>query len=313
MDLRTLPPLAALQRSLATSVEQVGGTHDEPEIYGGPTGDPGLVGGPASMSWEIHGDLASVLLAGLGAVIMEVLHPSVIAGVDAGTYRTQPERRARNTLGYVLRTTFGNTEAATRVIEQVKRIHGRVEGTRPDGIPYRALDPELIAWVHTCIPWAIMTAFERTNRPLSTAEKDRYLAEQAVVGRMGGAETVPETVAELTSYVEAMRPRLAVNAQTREFIDFLCGDSSLEPLSRRVRFDARQNVQLSMALQPEWAQRMTATRRPTWDRRVRLTPVLKLDARVLRWAIPEPTCKRLAVARVMGPGADGTGEVPAAA
>src|SRR3954449_2303935 len=99
MDLSALPPLAPIRRSLAASVEQVGGTHDEPDIYGGPAGDAGLVGGPGSMSWEIHGDLASVLLAGLGAVIMEVLHPSVIAGVDAGTYRTQPERRARNTLG----------------------------------------------------------------------------------------------------------------------------------------------------------------------------------------------------------------------
>src|SRR3954451_14895701 len=146
MNLRAHQPLAALRRSIVTSVEQVGGTHDEPEIYGGEPGDFGLAGGPASMSWELHGDLASVLLAGLGAVIMEVLHPSVIAGVDAGTYRTQPERRARNTLGYVLRTTFGNTESATRVIEQVKRIHGRVEGTRPDGVPYRALDPELVAW-----------------------------------------------------------------------------------------------------------------------------------------------------------------------
>ena len=108
-----------------------------------------------------------------------------------------------------------------------------MEGTRPDGVPYRALDPELIAWVHTSIPWSIMTAFERTNRPLSIAEKDRYLTEQAVIGRMGGADRVPETVAELDAYVEGMRPRLAVNEQTREFLDFLSGDISVGPLTRR--------------------------------------------------------------------------------
>ena len=298
MDLSALPPLAALRQSIVRSIEETGGRHDEPEIYSASPGDPGLTGGPTSMSWQLHGDMASVLLAGLGAVIMEVLHPSVIAGVDSGTYRTQPERRARNTLGYVLRTTFGTTEAATHLIEQVKRIHSRVEGTRPDGVPYRALDPELIAWVHTSIPWSIMTAYERTNRPLSTLEKDQYLTEQAVIGRMGGAEWVPETVAELESYVEDMRPRLAVNAQTREFLDFLCGDVSVEPLSRAVRFDARQNVALSMALQPRWAQRMTGTERPAWDRRLRLGPLLRVDAAALRWAIPEPTCKRLALARV---------------
>ena len=41
---------------------------------------------------------------------MEVLHPSVMAGVfTQSSYRTEPLRRARNTLGYVLRTTFGST------------------------------------------------------------------------------------------------------------------------------------------------------------------------------------------------------------
>lgn len=70
------------------------------------------------MSWEIHGDLASVLLAGGGAVIMELLHPSVMAGVyTQSAYRTEPFRRARATLGYVLRTTFGTTRSATRLVE----------------------------------------------------------------------------------------------------------------------------------------------------------------------------------------------------
>jgi len=33
------------------------------------------------------------------------------------------------------------------------------------------------------------------HRPLSIAEKDRYLTEQAVIGRMGGADRVPSTPA----------------------------------------------------------------------------------------------------------------------
>src|SRR5688572_26140604 len=136
------------------------------------------------MSWEINGDLASVSVAGTAAILMEVLHPSVMHGVfTQSSYLTDPYTRSRNTLGYVLRSTFGNTEAATSVIENVKRIHGYVNGTRADGVEYRALDPELIAWVHTCIPWAIMTAFDRYKRPLSRAEKDRYLTEQALIGR----------------------------------------------------------------------------------------------------------------------------------
>src|SRR4029453_2609325 len=118
----------------------------------------------------------------------------------------------------------GSQNAATRVIESVKQIHSRINGTRPDGVPYRALDPELIGWVHTCIPWAVMEAYDRFRRPLSIAEKDQYLREPAAIGRMGGAEWVPESVAELDEYVERMRPLMAMTEQTREFIGFLAGD-----------------------------------------------------------------------------------------
>src|SRR5262245_4819902 len=143
-----------LKHSIVSDIETAAGRHDEPAIYDGAPGDPGLAGGPKSLSWEIHGDLASLVVGGSGAILMEVLHPSVMDGVfTQSTYRTEPLRRARNTLGYVLRTTFGSTPAATRVIEGVRNVHARVNGHRHDGVAYRALDPELIAWVHTCIPW----------------------------------------------------------------------------------------------------------------------------------------------------------------
>ncbi len=100
----------------------------------------------------------------------------------------------RNTFGYVVTTTFGNTDAATRLIERVRRMHERVNGTLPDGRPYRAMDPELIGWVHTAIPWSIMLAYDAYRRPLTVDEKNRYLAEQAVIGRMGGAGDIPTTV-----------------------------------------------------------------------------------------------------------------------
>ena len=210
-----------LRRRIVAEFEKGAGRHDDPTVYGGTPGDPGLIG-PGSVSWAVNADLAAVSQAGLPAIVLEILHPSVVAGVqDLSNYRQEPLARARATLGYVLTTTFGNTEAATRLIEHVKGVHSYVKGTRPDGVPYRALDPELIAWVHTCIPWMIMRAYEHTKRPLSQRERDRYLAEQAVIGRMGGAEWVPTTVAELDDYVDTMRSRLSVNAQTREFIDFL--------------------------------------------------------------------------------------------
>lgn len=289
-----------IRQSIRDEIEATGGRHDEVEVYGEPAGDPGLVGGPDSLSWEIHGDFASVAAAGSAAIIMEVLHPSVMAGVfQQSTYATEPLKRARNTLGFVLRTTFGSTEAATALIDHVKHIHTFVEGERPDGVPYRALDPELIAWVHTCIPWAIMEAFHRYRRPLSTAERDRYLAEQAPVGRMSGADWVPESMAELDDYVERMRPRLGVNEQTREFIAFLAGDSDGEfAVGSRKQLENRLNLAASMSLMPKWARHLTGTYLPASVQRLYLEPSVRLQSRLIRWAYPELPCRALALERM---------------
>lgn len=290
-----------LRERIVTELEAVGGRHDEPEIYSGTPGDPGLAGGPGSISWEINGDLASLSVGGAAAIIMEVLHPSVMAGVyEQSSYRTEPILRAQNTLGYVLRTTFGNAEAATQVIGRVKKVHSHINGTRPDGVPYRALDPELIGWVHTCIPWAVMRAFHRYARPLSTEEQDRYLGEQAVIGRLGGADRVPETTAELDDYVEDMAPKLSMNEQTRSFIDFLAGDTrGPDAASPRKQFENRLGLHASMSLMPDWARHLTGTYHPALAQRLWFDHTNRLQANLIRWAYPLP-CKQLALARATG-------------
>jgi uncharacterized protein (DUF2236 family) len=290
-----------LRQRIVEDFERGAGRHDDPATYGGPPGDPGLLG-PDSISWEINADLAAVSQAGLPAIVLEILHPSVIAGVqDLSNYRQDPFQRARATLGYVLTTTFGNTDAATRVVEHVKHVHSYVNGTRPDGVPYRALDPELITWVHTCIPWMILRAFEHTKRPLSQSEQDRYLTEQAVIGRMGGADWVPTTAAELNDYVETMRPKLCLNAQTREFIDFLMTSPFFGelpgPVDRRVH---RFAIYAGMTRAPLWARELIGFDRPPALTRRLIEPALQLDARRLRWAFGTPTFVQLARQRAAG-------------
>jgi uncharacterized protein (DUF2236 family) len=293
--------MQAIKADIVAQIEVMGGRHDEASIYGGSAGDLGLTGGPDSLSWEINGDLASVSGAGVAAILMEVLHPSVMHGVfTQSSYRTDPFTRSRNTLGYVLRSTFGNTQAATGVIEQVKRVHGYVNGTRADGVEYRAMDPELLAWVHTCIPWGIMMAFDRYKRPLSRAEKNQYLKEQALIGRMGGAEGVPETVSELEDYVERMRPLMAYNDQTRQFVDFLLGTSGDFETTRRQRFESWLGLHGAMAMMPNWARKMTGTVHSEFAERFLFRPNEKLKSRIVRWAVGEMPCKTMALARVAG-------------
>jgi uncharacterized protein (DUF2236 family) len=278
-----------LKQHVANDLFRQTGRHDEPHIFGGATGDRGLTG-PGSASWKINSDIPSVFIAGMGAIIMEILHPSVMAGVqDMSSYAEQPLRRGRTTFGYVITTTFANTEAANRLINAVKRIHGQVNGNRPDGVPYRALDPELIGWVHTCIPWAIMEAYQRFTGPLTIAERNQYLREQAVIGRMGGAGEIPETVAELDDYVEAMRPKLDVTHQTLQFFEFLMtmpfGMPMPGPLSRPVH---RFQIEAGMSLMPDWARQLTGFDSPELARRLVHHQTLAAYARLLRWAVGEP-------------------------
>jgi uncharacterized protein (DUF2236 family) len=287
-----------LRQRIIDDFTTISGRHEDPRMYGGPPGDPGLIG-PDSVSWEVNGDLASVAVAGTAAIVLELLHPSVVAGVqDMSSYRDDPFRRARTTLGYVLGTTFGNTASATRLIDNVKRVHGRINGTRPDGVQYRALDPELLAWVHTSIPWMILTAFERYRRPLTPAERDRYLAEQAIVGRMGGAARVPESAAELDEYVEAMRPNLAVNEQTHEFYEFLMtapfGPSLPALIDRPVH---RFMAHAGMSLAPDWARRLSGFHHGNVVQRIYVEPYLRAYTRSLRWAFGTPPYAALARAR----------------
>ncbi|MGZ5364308.1 MAG: oxygenase MpaB family protein, partial [Mycobacterium sp.] len=125
--------------------------------------------------------------------------------------------------------------------------------------------------------------------------------EQAVIGRMGGADWVPTTAAELDDYVEAMRPKLSVNAQTREFIDFLMTSPFFPdlpgPVDRQLH---RFTIYAGMSRAPEWARELIGYDRPSPLTRRLIDPALHLDARQLRWAVGTPRYAQLARERAAG-------------
>src|SRR6476469_615203 len=290
-----------LKRLIVDDLVVQTGRHDQREVFAEPAGDPGLMGGPGSVSWELHSDVATVTIAGTAAIAMELLHPSVMAGVgQQSNYREQPYRRAQTTFGWVITNTFGSTRAAERMIERVKRMHARVNGVRADGVPYRALDPELIAWVHTSIPWTIMNVYERFNRPLSLEQKERYLSEQSVVALMSGADEVPTKIADLDSFIEEMRPKLAYTELLAEFFEFLEQGplGALTPPGPLKGPSKRFQVASGMSLTPRWAQEITGYDHPEAVQRMLYLPSMQTYARMLRWAFGTPPWRRLADERV---------------
>jgi uncharacterized protein (DUF2236 family) len=174
-------------------------------------GDPGLFG-PDSVTWRIHSD-GSMLVGGIRSLLVQMLHPLAMAGVaEHSDYRRHPERRLARTSQYVALTTFGTTEQADQAFAMVERAHRHVHGIAPDGRPYSANDPHLIAWVHHAEVDSFLRAYRRYGAAtLTDADADRYVDEMAVVCERLGGETPARSVAELDAWMDAIRPELGGN------------------------------------------------------------------------------------------------------
>ena len=150
--------------------------------------DIGLFG-PDTVTWKVNRE--AVLLAGGGrALLLQVAHPSVAAGVvQHSDYDVDPWGRLFRTLDLVTRITFGKTETCERAAAQLKRAHGPVKGERPDGVEYRAWDPDLLLWVWATLVESSVLIYTRYVAPLPAPQLAAYYEEQQRFAVMCG---VPE-------------------------------------------------------------------------------------------------------------------------
>lgn len=213
-----LVPVRTIVGHVARSA--LGGTpRSGTELEFATTADPGLFG-PDSVTWRVHAD-RSMLIGGLRALLLQVLHPLAMAGVaQHSTYRRDPLGRLARTGRFVAATTYGTTPEAERAIAMVANVHQRVRGVAADGRPYSASDPALLSWVHNVEVDSFLAAYRRYGPGISDADADEYVREMAVLGRSLGADEVPETAAELSAWIEAV-PGLAMTKEARETVRFL--------------------------------------------------------------------------------------------
>jgi uncharacterized protein (DUF2236 family) len=238
--------------------------------------------GPRSVAWRVHGDVTSMMVGGVTSLLLQMLHPAVLAGVwDHSRFREDMSGRLRRTARFIALTTYGGREEAEEAIGRVRRIHGFVRGTLPDGTPYSADDPGLLAWVHVTEATSFLDAWIRYAEPAMPArDQDRYFAEMALVGGMLGADPLPRTRRQAIEVTHALRPALRYDARTREVARIILSQRApnrlLEPL---------QNVAMgaSVDLLPAWARRMHGLPAPVLSRPLVRAGTLGI-ARTLRWA-----------------------------
>src|SRR2546426_8425486 len=140
-----------------------------------------------------------LLLGGGRALLMQLAHPMVAAGVDEHSdFRRHPVRRLRRTIRMTMAIVFGDRETALAAARSVNHAHSRVRG---EG--YRALDPDLLLWVHATLVDSALVTYETFVKPLAAREREAFYQESKLLGEILGIprEHFPNTYRGFNYYL----------------------------------------------------------------------------------------------------------------
>jgi uncharacterized protein (DUF2236 family) len=143
-----------------------------------------------------------LLLGGGRALLMQLAHPKVAAGVDEHSdFRSHPIRRLRRTVLMTMAIVFGERESALAAARAVNQTHARVKGRE-----YRALDPDLLLWVHATLVDSAIVTYEAFVQKLGHAERAAFYEESKVLGELLGIprDHFPTVLEDFEAYLEGM-------------------------------------------------------------------------------------------------------------
>jgi hypothetical protein len=226
-------------------------------------GDAGLHG-PGSASWQVLGEPAAII-GGVRGVLVQLLHPLAMAGVaDHSAYERDLLGRLHRTSLWVAGTAFGPLDDVLAMARYVRRRHRSVRGAAPGGLPYRADDPRLLAWVSLALTESFLaTDAAYAPAPVRGAAADAFVREQSRVAALLDPRvdldavaqhpdartalregtlplpmiedgTLPVDLVGLRSAIASHEPELGVNDQGRAALSFLRRPAQLDGLPARV-------------------------------------------------------------------------------
>lgn len=147
-------------------------------------GDLGLTG-PGSPSWRVLADPAAIA-GGVRGLLLQLMHPIVVAGFfHHSSFRDGPIRRLQHTAAYITVSTFGAAQEASEVARRVRAMHRSVVGISPEGRPYRADEPQYLAWVSVALTSSILETHRLWSPDrLTSMEEDRFVLEQSRIAAL---------------------------------------------------------------------------------------------------------------------------------
>jgi uncharacterized protein (DUF2236 family) len=238
---------------------------------------------PDSVSWRVHIDVTGMMVGGVAALMLQMLHPKVLAGVwDHSSFRDDMTARLRGTARFIAQTTFETRTTAEAQIARVRHIHDAVSGTLPDGTPYTANDPRLLAWVHVAEATSFLAGWRRYGEPsMSVADQDRYFAEIAIIAERLGADPIPRSRAEAEAMIADFRSELKTDARSHEVLHILLNQPP--PSLMLIPFQA-VTMRAAIDLLPDWAREMHGLSAPRLSRPA-VRAATSAVAGTVRWAM----------------------------
>lgn len=218
--------------------------------------DPGLFG-PDSVTWKVVVEPVS-FVGGLRALLMQALHPAVVAGFDIHSdYRERPWRRLQRTADFVGVTSFADTPTVHRMVSRVRSVHALTWVDPETGAERTLGEPDLLLWVHTCLVDSLLDSTERAGLSLTGPEQDTFVAEQARIAELLGVpgDLVPRDRAALARYFAQSLPGLRLTPPAVEAVALLMAPPI--PLGVELLTPARAGLTglaaLAYASLPRWA------------------------------------------------------------
>ena len=167
---------------------------------------------PDTMIWKVDREMV-LLAAGGRALLMQLAHPKVAAGVaEHSHFKDDPLGRLHRTMSTMWSITFDEVSQARAALDQVKNVHRRIQGVTPpgelllSGTHYDALDVELLLWVHATLIDSAMVAYDIFVKPLAPDEKSRYYNDSKKLAYLFEIpETIlPSSLVDFDIYVDRM-------------------------------------------------------------------------------------------------------------
>ena len=194
-----------------------------PPLPAGTPGDPGL-NGPGSVTWRVCRERV-VPLGGLSALLLQLAHPLVAAGVaEHSSFHDDPTKRLMLTLEMLLVTTFGDVRQVGEMTRRIANIHRFVNGSLQQdigawrrGTRYSATSPELCLWVYATIIETTLDSYSTFVRPLDLDERAELYRESERFGQLYGVgkDIRPVSYQAFQDYYARTLSRLTAGDQAR--------------------------------------------------------------------------------------------------